>query len=123
MSEQKTVQATYTLQTMAEVEKAHARHALEIFAWNKTRAAEALGLNRRTLARLIERHELQPLTDPGTADAIAAELENIIRECPSCSAEGEAPPEATELTCAECGHQWTVEAKGTTNAESDPSPE
>ncbi len=117
MSEEKTVQPVYQLQTMAQVEAAHARYALEIFAWNKTRAAEALGVNRRTLARLIERHELQPMTEPGAAEAIAAELENIIRECPSCSAEGEAPPAATELTCAECGHQWSVEPKGETHGD------
>lgn len=38
----------------------HLQNALDVFEWNKTAAAHALDLDRRTVYRMIERYKLQP---------------------------------------------------------------
>ncbi len=44
--------------TLEEVEKVAIEHALEQVAWNKTRAAERLGISRQTLRAKIRQYEL-----------------------------------------------------------------
>ncbi len=46
-------------QTLAEVEMAHIRRVLEAHAWNLSRAAEALGIDRSTLHRKMKRAGLE----------------------------------------------------------------
>jgi transcriptional regulator with GAF, ATPase, and Fis domain len=49
------------------LERQHIQHVLESEKWNKARAARALGISRRRLYRLLERHSLVPpsqLTQP-----------------------------------------------------------
>ena len=48
------------LQTLAEAERQHILAVLEAHAWNKRRAAEALGVGRGTLYRKIEEYALKP---------------------------------------------------------------
>lgn len=43
--------------TLLEVEENHVRRVLEIAGGNKSRAAEMLGIDRRTLYRKLERYE------------------------------------------------------------------
>lgn len=57
------VKPIYTLQTLDEVIAEHVRHALAIFGWNMTRAAVALGVDRRTLYRMVERHGVRRPSD------------------------------------------------------------
>lgn len=49
----------YTVQTLEQVTRAHLVHALELFSWNLTRAAEAIEVDRRTLYRMIERLKIE----------------------------------------------------------------
>jgi DNA-binding NtrC family response regulator len=47
------VQAADQLMTLADLEKSYVRHVLERFGGNKKRAADALGINRRTIQRWL----------------------------------------------------------------------
>jgi DNA-binding NtrC family response regulator len=40
---------------LAEVQQRHIRRVLEAVAWNKSRAARVLGIDRKTLDRMLER--------------------------------------------------------------------
>jgi transcriptional regulator of acetoin/glycerol metabolism len=55
--------------TLAEVEKAHIERVLALCGWNRSAAARALGIDRRTLFSKIQRHgligPLRPLADEG----------------------------------------------------------
>jgi two-component system response regulator HydG len=53
------------LETLEEVERRYLRHVLERLGWNRTRAARALGLDRKTLYRKLLRHGLRPERDEG----------------------------------------------------------
>lgn len=44
--------------TIAQVTAAHVRKVLELYNWNHSRAATALGINRRTLYRMGERWQI-----------------------------------------------------------------
>lgn len=44
--------------TLKEVERQHIQHVLKLAEWNKKRAAELLGIHRRTLYRLAIRHQI-----------------------------------------------------------------
>jgi len=54
------------LPSLDELEKRYLRHVLEAVKWNRSRAAEVLGVDRRTLYRMAERFGL-PL-DPNKTD-------------------------------------------------------
>ena len=43
---------------LAELERQHIQRILDAEAWNKARAARALGISRRRLYRLLEKHHL-----------------------------------------------------------------
>jgi len=45
----KTAEAAPTIKTLAQVEKDHIFHTLDIFQGNKTKAAQALGVSLKTL--------------------------------------------------------------------------
>ena len=49
--------------TLAEIERRHILATLKATAWNKSRTAVILGIERSTLDRKIRRYNLQP--DPG----------------------------------------------------------
>jgi transcriptional regulator of acetoin/glycerol metabolism len=53
--------------TLAEVEKAHIERVLALCGWNRSAAARALGIDRRTLFSKIQRYgligPLRPLAD------------------------------------------------------------
>lgn len=44
--------------TLKEIERQHIQHVLKLAEWNKKRAAELLGIHRRTLYRLAMRHQI-----------------------------------------------------------------
>ena len=46
------------LPTLEEIERRYLRHVLDAVGGNRTRAAEVLGVDRRTLYRMVERHGL-----------------------------------------------------------------
>jgi DNA-binding NtrC family response regulator len=50
---------SHELDDLASIEKAHVLDVLRREGGNKARAARALGINRRTLYRLLERYGLQ----------------------------------------------------------------
>jgi DNA-binding NtrC family response regulator len=52
------------LPTLREVERRHVEIALHQTGGNKVRAARALGVSRRALYRLIDKHRLEPGADP-----------------------------------------------------------
>ncbi len=56
------VPPTTTL-TLREVERRHVEAALRLTGGNKLRAAKALGVSRRALYRLIDKHRLEPAAD------------------------------------------------------------
>lgn len=71
-------------QPMDAVVRQHLQNTLERFHWNKSRAAIALELDRRTVLRMVDRFKLKPLApelDPGA----------VLRcdECGSVSEPGE----------------------------------
>jgi transcriptional regulator with GAF, ATPase, and Fis domain len=53
----------YEPMSLSDVEKLHIVATLESTSWNKSRAAQILGIERSTLDRKIKRHELQPNSD------------------------------------------------------------
>ncbi len=60
--------------TMEQVVCEHLRRTLELCHWNKSQAAQALDLDRRTVYRMIGRYRLEP----------APELEpdpSVVLEC------------------------------------------
>ncbi len=48
------------IETLDQVTKAHLQKALELCQWNKSKVAEVLDLDRRTVYRMIERYGLAP---------------------------------------------------------------
>jgi DNA-binding NtrC family response regulator len=56
------------LPTLDELERRYLIHVLEAVGGNRTRAAEALGIDRRTLYRMAERFGID-LTDEGSKGA------------------------------------------------------
>lgn len=48
------------IRTMNEVVCEHLKRTLELCRWNKSQAAQALDLDRRTVYRMIERYRLEP---------------------------------------------------------------
>ncbi len=52
-----------TTLTLREVERRHVEAALRLTGGNKVRAAKALGVSRRALYRLIDKHRLEPAVD------------------------------------------------------------
>ena len=55
LSKAKVPEASSQIQTIAELERAHVIRVLELTGGNRKRAAELLGINRRTLYRMAER--------------------------------------------------------------------
>ncbi len=54
------------LSTLDEVERAHVERVLQVAGWNRSRAAEILGIDRRTLFTRIEKYGLVgPMRGPG----------------------------------------------------------
>ncbi len=45
--------------TLEQVKRAHVLHVLGLANWHKSKAARALGIDRRTLYHLIERYQLE----------------------------------------------------------------
>lgn len=45
--------------TLEQIELAHARAVLDLLHWNISRAARALGIDRRTLYRKMLKHKIQ----------------------------------------------------------------
>lgn len=72
---------------MADVIRNHLQNTLELFKWNKSLVAEALGIDRRTVYRMVQRFRLEPL-------APAPDEDLVLRcdECGAISAPGEADP-------------------------------
>jgi two-component system response regulator HydG len=54
--------------TLRELEDEHIRTVLASVAGNKTRAAEILGINRKTLREKLREHSITPASDPVTDD-------------------------------------------------------
>jgi Nif-specific regulatory protein len=50
----------YQPESLADVEKAHILRTLKATAWNKSKTATILGIERSTLDRKIRRYELEP---------------------------------------------------------------
>lgn len=53
------VKPTYQVQTLDEVTAQHVEHALNVYGWNMSRTALAIGVDRRTLYRMVERHAIK----------------------------------------------------------------
>jgi two-component system response regulator AtoC len=53
----------HTILTLRELERRHVEAALRLTGGNKVRAAKALGISRRALYRLIDKHRLEPAAD------------------------------------------------------------
>jgi DNA-binding protein Fis len=57
------------LQPLEAVERAHIQAVLEATGGNRTRAAEILGIDRRTLARKLKQSGLESLVDDDDGDS------------------------------------------------------
>jgi transcriptional regulator of acetoin/glycerol metabolism len=57
------------LPTLDELERRYLLHVLDAVSGNRTRAAEALGIDRRTLYRMAERFGLSLPEPGGSSDA------------------------------------------------------
>jgi DNA-binding NtrC family response regulator len=57
------------LQPLEAVERTHIRAVLEAAGGNRTRAAEILGIDRRTLARKLKQSGLESLVDDDDGDS------------------------------------------------------
>ena len=53
---------------LEHLERDHIERVLKTEAWNKARAARSLGISRRRLYRLLEKHHLIKSAQDGTAD-------------------------------------------------------
>jgi len=70
----------------------HLQSALEHFRWNKSVTAEALGIDRRTVIRMVERFELEPASDAAVADEelpLPPAGEELLLRCNDCGAVSE----------------------------------
>lgn len=70
MNEPKQVTPSYSVQTLSQVIAEHVTLALTIYAWNMSKTAEAIGVDRRTLYRLVERHKIVRPTELPADDDI-----------------------------------------------------
>jgi transcriptional regulator of acetoin/glycerol metabolism len=58
--------------SMQDVIRTHLFETLELFRWNRTRAAIALDLDRRTVIRMIERFQLKRAPKPEASQEAVA---------------------------------------------------
>lgn len=87
------VTPTYQPMTLDQLTRAHVELVLELFGWHISRSSEALGVDRRTLYRMIARYDLKRPTELQEANARA--------ECVGC---GKLAPEGDPP--AEPGYVW-----------------
>jgi len=86
----------------------HLQSALEHFEWNKSATAVALGIDRRTVIRMVERFELEPASDAAVADEelpLPPADEELLLRCNDCGAvsePGETDPSA--MHTHDCPH-------------------
>jgi len=75
------------IERMATVVANHLQNTLDFFHWNKTEAARALDMDRRTIYRMVERYKLTP-----RAPEFDAQLQLRCDDCGSVSEPGEIDP-------------------------------
>lgn len=87
----------------------HLQASLEHFGWNKSATALALGIDRRTVIRMVERFELTPAPEVMVSDGVlfgeAGAGEELVLRCNDCgsiSEPGEA--DATRQHTHSCPH-------------------
>lgn len=73
----------FTIETplsMDQIYASYVTHVLNFHSWNKAHAAKTLGVNRRTLYRVIERYDIQePAPNTGVSNSA----------CPDCGTDGQ----------------------------------
>jgi hypothetical protein len=80
------------IEPMDTMIRRHLQSALEHFEWNKSATAVALGIDRRTVIRMVERFELEPATGAPIADEelpLPPASEETLLRCNDCGAVSE----------------------------------